>query len=157
MEGLVGEALGNRPELSAAKLNQSASEHFADAEKRLRYPSVSAVGAVGAIPVHQRNLSNQYGAAGVNVSIPFLNGGLYAARRDEAEYRARQAEKESEVIALQVAAGVRVAWIEADNAWRDWTSPPNSWIRLLRPCGSRRRDTRSVSAEFSNSPSLNSP
>ena len=36
-------------------------------------------GVVGAIPVHRQNLSNQYGAAGVNVSIPFLNGGLYAA------------------------------------------------------------------------------
>jgi outer membrane protein len=118
MESLVGESLRNRPELSAAKLNQSAAEHFADAEKRLRYPSVSVVGVLGAIPVHQGNLSTQYGAAGVNVSIPFLNGGLYAARRDEADYRARQAEKESDAIAIQVAAGVRVAWIEADNAWR---------------------------------------
>src|SRR6185295_16897164 len=51
-------------------------------------------------------------------SIPFLNGGLYAARREEAEYRARQSEKEAEVIALQIASGVRVAWIDADNAWR---------------------------------------
>jgi outer membrane protein len=117
-ETAVTEALGNRPELSAAKLNQSASERFADAESRLRYPSVSAVGAVGAIPVHRQNLTNQYGAAGLNVSIPFLNGGLYAARREEATYRARQSEKEAEAIALQIAAGVRVAWIDADNAWR---------------------------------------
>ena len=114
----MGSRCGIGRSCRAAKLNQSAAEHFADAEKRLRYPSVSVVGVVGAIPVHQKNLSNQYGAAGVNVSIPFLNGGLYAARRDEADYRARQAEKESDVIALQVAAGVRVAWIEADNAWR---------------------------------------
>jgi outer membrane protein len=117
-ETAVTDALGSRPELNAAKLNQSASERFADAERRLRYPSVSAVGAVGAIPVHHQNLTNQYGAAGLNISIPFLNGGLYAARREEAAYRARQSEREAEVIALQIASGVRVAWIDADNAWR---------------------------------------
>jgi len=117
-ETSVTEALGSRPELNAAKLNQSASERFAEAERRLRYPSLSAVGAVGAIPVHHQNLTNQYGAAGLNISIPFLNGGLYAARREEAAYRARQSEKEAEVIALQISSGVRVAWIDADNAWR---------------------------------------
>jgi outer membrane protein len=117
-EAAVTEALGNRPELSAAKLSQSASERFADAERRLRYPSVSAVAAAGAIPVHHQNLTNQYGAAGLNVSIPVLNGGLYAARREEAAFRARQSEKEAENIALQIAAGVRVAWLDADNAWR---------------------------------------
>jgi outer membrane protein len=117
-ETLVAEALRSRPDLSAAKLNQSAAEHFADAEKRLHYPSVSVVGAVGAIPVHQKNLSSQYGAAGLNISIPFLNGGLYAGRREEAAFRARQSQKEADAIALQIAANVRVAWIEADNAWR---------------------------------------
>ena len=46
-ETLVTEACGSRPELNAAKLNQSVIERFAEAERRLRYPSVSAVGAVG--------------------------------------------------------------------------------------------------------------
>ena len=40
------------------------------------------------------------------------------ARRAEAEFRARGAEKEAEALAVQIAASVRVAWIEADNAWR---------------------------------------
>jgi outer membrane protein len=82
-ETLVSEALGSRPELNAAKLNQSASERFAEAERRLRYPSVSAVGAVGAIPVHRQNLTNQYGAPASISRFPFSNGGLYAARREE--------------------------------------------------------------------------
>ena len=83
------EALKNRPDLAVSKLNQSAAERFAEAEKKLRYPAISAVGVVGVVPVHQKNFSDQYSAAGLNISIPFLNGGLYAARRAEAEFRAR--------------------------------------------------------------------
>ena len=118
VESLVHEALQNRPDLSVAKLNQSAAERFAEAEKKLRYPSISAVGVVGVVPVHQKDFPDQYSAAGLNISIPFLNGGLYSARRAEAEYRARGTEKEADALAVQIAANVRVGWIEADNAWR---------------------------------------
>jgi outer membrane protein len=117
-ETLVAEALKNRPELSVAKLNQSAAERLAQAEKKLRYPAISAVGVVGVVPVHQSEFSSQYSAAGLNISIPFLNGGLYSARRAEAELRARSSEKDAEALTVQIASGVRVAWIEANNAWR---------------------------------------
>ena len=117
-ETLVREGLKNRPDLSVAKLNQSAAERFAEAEHKLRYPSISAVGVVGVTPVHQQNFSNQYTAAGLNISIPFLNGGLYAARRSEAELRARGSGKDAEALVVQIAAGIRVAKIEADNSWR---------------------------------------
>ena len=65
-----------------------------------------------------RKLFSQYSAAGLNISIPFLNGGLLNARRAEAEFRARGAEKDAEALSLQIAASVRVAWMEADKAWR---------------------------------------
>jgi outer membrane protein len=118
MESLVAEALANRPDLAAARLNRSAAERFADAERRLRYPSFSLAGTVGSIPVHPRNLDSRYAAAGLNISLPLLNGGAFASRRAEADYRARAAERETENAALQVATGVRVAWIDASNAWR---------------------------------------
>jgi outer membrane protein len=117
-ETLVAEALKNRPDLSVAKLNQSAAERMADAEKKLRYPSISLVGVLGAVPIHQKNLPNQYSAAGVNISVPFLNGGLFAARRAEAEFRARGADKDAQALAIEIAGSVRVAWLEADNTWR---------------------------------------
>jgi outer membrane protein len=117
-ETFVEQAIRNRPDLAVAKLNQSAAERFAEAEKKLRYPSISAVAVVGAVPVHQKNFSSQYSAAGLNISIPFLNGGLNSARRAEAEFRARGTEKEADALALQIGAAVRVAWIEADNAWQ---------------------------------------
>ena len=114
----VEEGLNNRPDLAALHQNQSAAERFAEAEKRLRYPAISVVAAVGVVPVHQKNFFDQYSAAGLNISIPFLNGGLNAARRAEAEFRARGSAKDVEALALEVSSGVRVAWIEADNAWQ---------------------------------------
>ncbi|MBX5496248.1 MAG: TolC family protein [Bryobacteraceae bacterium] len=118
LESLVQEALRRRPDLAALNLSQSAAERFAEAEKKLRYPAISAVGVLGAVPVRQGNLASQYSAVGLNVSIPFLNGGLNAARHAEAELRARGTAKDAEALALQIAADVRVAWIEADNAWQ---------------------------------------
>jgi outer membrane protein len=115
---LVAEALKNRPDLSVAKLTESAARQFSDAERRLRYPAISVVGVVGAVPIRQKNLENQYSAAGLNISIPFLNGGLFAARRAEAEFRARAAGKDAEALSIQIAASVKVAWLEAENAWR---------------------------------------
>lgn len=115
---LIAEAIRNRPDLSVARLSETAAQRFAEAEKRLRYPSVSLVGVVGVVPVREKNISNQYSAAGVNVTIPFLNGGLNAARRAEAEFRARGAGKDVEALRVRIAADVRVAWFEADNAWR---------------------------------------
>jgi outer membrane protein len=118
MEALVAEALRNRPDLAVSNLNQSAAQRFAEAEKKLRYPAISAVAVVGTGPIHERNFSDHYSAAGLNISIPFLNGGLNSARRAEAEFRARGSAKEVEALALQIGAAVRVAWIEADTAWR---------------------------------------
>jgi outer membrane protein len=117
-ESLVVEALNNRPDLSVAKLNQTAALRLAEAEKRLRYPAISLVGVLGTVPIHQKSLSSQYSAAGLNISIPFLNGGLYGARRAEAEFRARGADKDTQALAVQIAGSVRVAWFDADNAWR---------------------------------------
>lgn len=115
---LVAEALKNRPDLAVAKLNLTAAERFADAERKLRYPAVSLAGVVGAVPIRQKNLSNAYSAVGLNITIPFLNGGLFAARRAEAEFRARGADKDADALAVQIAGSVRVASLEADTAWR---------------------------------------
>ena len=54
----------------------------------------------------------------MNISIPFLNGGLFAARRAEAEFRALGAGKDAVALSIQITASVRVAWLEADTGWR---------------------------------------
>jgi outer membrane protein len=115
---LITEAMKNRPDLAVARLTQTAAQRFAEAEKRLRYPAVSLVGVVGVVPIHEKNMSSQYSAAGVNVTVPFLNGGLNAARQAEAEFRARGAGKDAEAMRVRIAGDVRVALFEANNAWR---------------------------------------
>src|ERR1700735_4316071 len=63
-------------------------------------------------------LPETYSAAGINVNIPVLNGGLFKARREEAEARAAAAGKDIDNVALQIAADVRVAWLDASDAFR---------------------------------------
>lgn len=117
IEEYVGRALKDRPDLAATQLHQSAAEHFANAEARLRYPTVSMMGVAGVLPVHPGSLSGTYAGAGLNISLPFLNGGLFAARRAEAEYRSQAAAKNVDDLKLQINAAVRVAWLDATNAY----------------------------------------
>ena len=63
-------------------------------------------------------LPETYSAAGVNVNIPVLNGGLFKARREEAESRAAAAAKDVEDLSVQIARDVRVAWLDANDAFR---------------------------------------
>ena len=51
-------------------------------------------------------------------TCPILNGKLYAARRSEAELRAQAADRDVDDLAVQVSEQVRVAWLEANTAYR---------------------------------------
>jgi outer membrane protein len=79
---------------------------------------LSLIGVAGAVPFHQSGLTNRYGAIGVNVTLPFLNGGLFKARYEQAGLLARAAAKDTEDLSLQIAAGARVAWLETNTAFR---------------------------------------
>jgi outer membrane protein len=76
------------------------------------------MGVAGALPDTDPRLKGTYSAAGFNVTIPILNGRLYSARRTEAELRAQAAEKDVLDLAVQVSEQVRMAWLEADTAFR---------------------------------------
>ncbi len=47
-----------------------------------------------------------------------LNGKLYAARQSESEFRAQALGRDVEALAVQVSEQVRVAWLEANTAFR---------------------------------------
>jgi outer membrane protein len=115
---LIDRALRNRPDLATVALQRDAAMRFADAEKRLKYPSVNLLGVTGEIPQHMAAFRGNYGAAGLNVNIPILNGGLYSARRAEADLRARAASDDVQDMSLQIARDVRLAWLEANTAFR---------------------------------------
>jgi outer membrane protein len=118
MEALVQSALRNRPDLAALRLDSEAAARLARAEKRLSLPTVNLLATAGGAPAMDGPLRKTYAAAGMNVSIPLLNGGLFAARRSEAELRAAAADRDVDDLVLRVARDVRVAWLNANNSWR---------------------------------------
>ncbi|HEY3914155.1 MAG TPA: TolC family protein [Verrucomicrobiae bacterium] len=88
---LIQEALSLRPDLARLRFERDAAREFAKAENKLVYPTVSAIGTAGIIPTGASQLPWDYAAAGVNVNVPIFAGGLYKARRREAEYQAEAA------------------------------------------------------------------
>ncbi len=119
VEQFVAEALKNRPDLNLLRHNRDAANQFALAEKKLSYPTISLAAAAGAIPEHDHTIPrDNYEAAGVNINIPLFNGGLFAARRTEADLRVKAADKDVQDMSVQVARDVRIAWLNANTARR---------------------------------------
>lgn len=115
----VTEALRDRPDFNLLKRNRDAAYQFAQAEKKLSYPTVSLLATAGAIPEHDHTIPrDNYEAAGVNINIPVINGGLFAARRTEALLRAQAADNDVKDLSIQISRDVRVAWLNADTAFR---------------------------------------
>jgi outer membrane protein len=112
----IQEAIKQRPDLATLSLSKDSATRFAEAEKRLWMPTISFLGAAGAIPYRESKLQGTYGAAGVNVNIPVFNGHLFSARRGKAEFRAQAAGKDVEELSLQITRHVKLAWLEADTA-----------------------------------------
>jgi outer membrane protein len=117
-QALIDHALQSRPDLAAFRLNHDALERFAEAEGRLKAPTISAVAVAGVAPWRDERLRESYSAASVNVSVPVLNGGLLGARSAEAALHAASAGKSAQEMAVQIARDVRVAWLAASDAFR---------------------------------------
>ena len=103
-------ALRNRPDLNAIRLEGRAAQQFAKAENRNSYPTITVLGNAGEVPIHDSTLRNQYGAIGVNFSIPLFRGGAYIARSDEARFKAQAASQDANALGIRIARDVRVAW-----------------------------------------------
>ena len=114
---LVQEALQKRPDLLMQRLEVQSSQKFARAERLLSRPTVDVLGAAGYVPASQAQIPQTYGAVGMNVSIPVFNGGLFRARQFEAESRAAEADKGVQDLELSIQRDVRVAWLNATNAY----------------------------------------
>jgi outer membrane protein len=115
---LIQSSLQNRPDLRASGLLRDAAHRFAEAEARLNRPSVAFLGAAGVVPAGDPRLPSHYSAAGVNVTIPVLNGGLFSGRRAEAEQRAAAAESDAREVLIEIVRQVQTAWLEANTAAR---------------------------------------
>ena len=96
---LIAEAMKNRPDLSAARLNQDGGATIRVSRKTPALSGHQPRWRAGVVPIHYKNISSHYSAGGLNMTIPFLNGGLNGARLAEAEFRARGAGKDAEAAA----------------------------------------------------------
>jgi outer membrane protein len=107
---LISEALRKRPDLEARRSEVQAARQFAEAERKLKYPTIAAIGSAGVIPARVDGLkSADYVAGGINLGLPFLNGGLFKARAAEAQLRARAAEKDVTDMQIETGRAVRTA------------------------------------------------
>ena len=115
VEDLVQQALKARPELVNLQLNRDAAYKFERAERDLSLPNASFLGVGGYISyIAQFQLPRvtpaEYEALGINVQIPIFNGGLFKARREEARYRAMEADQRLRDEADSIARDVRNAY-----------------------------------------------
>ena len=115
---VVAEALQQRPEVAAGKLQSDSARAFERAERDLWMPTLSAVGTAGLTPVYEAPLVDRYAAAGFNLSIPIFNGGLFSARHAEAHLQSEQTDQNLRELQDQIARDVRVAWLDANTAYQ---------------------------------------
>jgi outer membrane protein len=118
LPGLLAKALKNRPEVASLRTELAAAERLVKAERALQYPTLSALAAVGGLPVHEDTLTGRYAAAGVNLNVPIFNGHLFSARKSEAELRAQSAAQSVRDLENRVARDVQVAWLNSNMARR---------------------------------------
>ncbi len=113
---LVQLALQQRPDLLSAVEQQNAARQFSEAERKLRLPTITALGATGITPVRADQItSSWYGAVGANVSVPVFTGFLYDARYKEAALRAQVASQQVLQLRQQVARDVRESVLQAQS------------------------------------------
>ena len=114
---LIQQALQQRPEANALRLQEQAAEKFGRAERDLWRPTVSALGVVGEAPVRDDHIPNWYGAVGVNVQIPVFNGFLYNARAKTADFQTQASHQRLIDLQNNIARDVRIAWQDSNRAY----------------------------------------
>ncbi len=115
--GYIDEAIENRPDLKALRLQSESATHEARAERDLNYPTVSALASGGEVPIHDSTIHHDYGAVGFNINVPIFNGGLYTARAAEAQLEARAADKDASLREVEIVRDVRMTWADARDAY----------------------------------------
>jgi outer membrane protein len=115
---VVTQALRDRPDVAGERLARKSAAKFADAERALWFPTVSAIGAAGLAPFRQAGLNPNYSAIGINVSVPLTNGNLFAARHTEASLRASAEGEHLRDLENRVTRDVRLALLDAQSAFQ---------------------------------------
>ncbi|MDP9169886.1 MAG: TolC family protein [Acidobacteriota bacterium] len=116
-DSYLQQAVEKRPELAELRLQVNAAESTLQAEKALSHPSIAVIATAGFAPTGVPQVPSRYGAVGANLSIPIFNGGLFKARRTEAELRLEATRRNLQDLQNRVLRDVRVAWLNANSAF----------------------------------------
>ncbi len=114
---LIQQALQQRPEVLALQDEVQAAQKFGSAEHDLWRPTVNALGVVGEAPVRDNNISNWYGAVGVNINIPLFNGFLFNARAKAADLQTEVNRQKPADLRNNIARDVRNSWRDTNRAY----------------------------------------
>jgi outer membrane protein len=118
LAALIQQALKDRPELIGEQLMVKSAQSYATAERDLKLPTVSALGAAGLVPYNEAPLAPRYAAAGFNVNIPIFNGRLFSALQSEATSRAQAENQYFRDLQNQIVRDVQTAWLNANSAFQ---------------------------------------
>jgi outer membrane protein len=116
---LLAQAVAARPELAGLRADREAADKFVQAQKALRYPTISAFAAGGVVPIGDERFPQNYGAIGVNLSLSLFDGGKISALQKEARLRALAASENVTEAENNVADAVRVAWLNANATYEN--------------------------------------
>jgi outer membrane protein len=116
---ILADAIAARPELASLRADREAARKFADAQHALRFPTINLYAAAGVTPIGDERFSNQYGAIGVNLNIPVLDGGKITALEKGAKFKAEALSEGVTEAENNVTEAVRVAWLNAKAAYEN--------------------------------------
>jgi outer membrane protein len=109
-----------RPDLQALRLNSQAYQKFARAQQLQHLPTISALAIGGFTPVSPDGIfvPHWYAAGGLNLSVPLFTGFRIDAQTEEARFRQRATEKQTQTLSDTIAREVRVSVLSAQTAFR---------------------------------------
>jgi outer membrane protein len=120
LDQLIEQGLQQRPDLQAMKFNQEAATKLSRAQRDQMFPTVSAAGTAGSVPIRpdQFYTANWWGGIGVNVNVPVFNGFLYSAQAKEAGIRAQAAAEQTRDLRDRIVRDVRTSWLAANSSFQ---------------------------------------
>jgi outer membrane protein len=113
IDALLDQAVAARPELASLRADRDAARKAAEAAKALNYPSINLYAAAGVTPAGDERLSRNYGAIGINLSLPLFDGGKISALQQQAQFRSLALSENLAEVQNNVLRSVRVAWLNA--------------------------------------------
>ena len=119
IDTLLGQAVAARPDLASLRADRDAARKSVDAAKALSYPTINLYAAAGVTPYGDDRLSRNYGAIGLNLSVPLFDGGKISALQQQAQLRSLALSENLLEAQNNVLRAVRVAWLNARSGYEN--------------------------------------